>query len=919
MEPTLLSTSTKSQRHWLDPTKRINKQVKIGPPYTFRFRVKFYSSEPNNLHEELTRYQFVLQLKQDLMSAELGDFDPAVHTPAYISQFHFVPNQTEELELEIYEAYQKCVGQTPATAEMNYLNKAKWLEMYGVDMHTVMGRDQREYHLGLTPTGILVFEGQSKIGLFFWYVKYINQYHITPNIINFLCYKPDVILFFNKRAKNIMFFINNIDNFSLLVNMMPKMTKLDFKGKKLTLIVVEDDDMGREQEHTFVFRMENEKACKHLWKCAIEHHAFFRLKGPVKGQNARQNFFRMGSRFRYSGRTEYQASSVSKARRSVRFERKPSQRFTVVEPTVPVAPVSPLPSTSAGPTSPPPPSSPITLPVKTVKPPPVKTVSPPRSPVISAPPEATAIDRLNTLIKGDEKPSSRSSSESGPGGESEASSPREISLKDASEIAQAKLKGLDSSKNVASVVKPKDVNSFKNNQIKFAGGAATIPPDQMKCNILKAKRDEELKKGGSAHQPLLDEEDHEVESDEEKEEEEKKSPLGSQSEKSPSYLPIRQGGSLSAPGSVSHDSVDSSSSTSRRLGSTSNEVFTYNSLVTKPTTVTQNTTVTKASSSIPVATRQQKPSIELGKSESATLPSPTSPKGAPSSPLPPPRPPPLPANSRQSSVTSGGEAEIMIDFGTQEPASETEKPRTIPRAIPRLNNPFVHPRESHSVVPPHPPREPQGTAGSKLPRPSNPFLSPDKEEGPKTSSNPFVTPSNDLDTSAKVAHSSTNPFLPSPTSAETKSNFDTTPDNPVKIEEKPEEIPPNETNEKSKSSKAPDPASSAPTKSTSGSRLPRFNRDWSRASGGKDKPAGGQNTTAPAPTPVVVETSFTGTKSTNKKSTSNLPVKTTICLEFNILIKCCSGQFKFHNMIKQTLELDCVYSFKKLLLFEECY
>ncbi|CDQ98091.1 unnamed protein product [Oncorhynchus mykiss] len=72
------SDSPVGAKRWLDPNKPIRKQLKRGSPYNLSFRVKFFVTDPNKLQEEYTRYQYFLQLKQDILTGRL----PCPHNTA---------------------------------------------------------------------------------------------------------------------------------------------------------------------------------------------------------------------------------------------------------------------------------------------------------------------------------------------------------------------------------------------------------------------------------------------------------------------------------------------------------------------------------------------------------------------------------------------------------------------------------------------------------------------------------------------------------------------------------------------------------------------------------------------------------------------------------------------------------------------
>ncbi|XP_041435028.1 band 4.1-like protein 1 isoform X3 [Xenopus laevis] len=283
-----------SQKNWLDPSKEIKKQIKSGA-WTFGFTVKFYPPDPSLLTEDITRYYLCLQLRADIISgrlpcsfvthallgsytvqAELGDYDPEEHHGNYVSELRFSPNQTRELEERIMELHKTYRGMTPAEAEIHFLENAKKLSMYGVDLHHAKDSEGIDIMLGVCANGLLIYRDRLRINRFAW----------------------------------------------------PKILKISYKRSNFYIKIRPGE--YEQFESTIGFKLPNHRAAKRLWKVCIEHHTFFRLVSP---EPAPKGFLVMGSKFRYSGRTQAQTQQASALidRPAPNFKRSSSKRYTLSE------------------------------------------------------------------------------------------------------------------------------------------------------------------------------------------------------------------------------------------------------------------------------------------------------------------------------------------------------------------------------------------------------------------------------------------------------------------------------------------------------------------------------------------------------------------------------------------------------------
>ncbi|XP_017447501.1 band 4.1-like protein 1 isoform X7 [Rattus norvegicus] len=281
-----------SQKNWLDPSKEIKKQIRSSP-WNFAFTVKFYPPDPAQLTEDITRYYLCLQLRADIITgrlpcsfvthallgsyavqAELGDHDTEEHVGNYVSELRFAPNQTRELEERIMELHKTYRGMTPGEAEIHFLENAKKLSMYGVDLHHAKDSEGIDIMLGVCANGLLIYRDRLRINRFAW----------------------------------------------------PKILKISYKRSNFYIKIRPGE--YEQFESTIGFKLPNHRSAKRLWKVCIEHHTFFRLVSP---EPPPKGFLVMGSKFRYSGRTQAQTRQASALidRPAPFFERSSSKRYTM--------------------------------------------------------------------------------------------------------------------------------------------------------------------------------------------------------------------------------------------------------------------------------------------------------------------------------------------------------------------------------------------------------------------------------------------------------------------------------------------------------------------------------------------------------------------------------------------------------------
>nr|XP_057939375.1 tyrosine-protein phosphatase non-receptor type 3 [Doryrhamphus excisus] len=234
-----ITANTHSPR-WLEPEKPLKKQIKgLAYPIYLNFRVRFFISDPNSLQHEQTRHLYFLQIRSDVkegrlqcplsaavvlasyaVQSELGDHCPSQQS-GYLSKCHFIPEQDDDFLSKVEDLHPQHKGLKQSEAELCFLNTARTLELYGVELHTALDTNNAPLMVGLASSGVAIFCNMICSSFFPW-----------ANII-----------------------------------------KISFKRKRFLIHLKRKH--GETQDCVVSLVLPCPKNCKNLWRSSVDHHSFF--------------------------------------------------------------------------------------------------------------------------------------------------------------------------------------------------------------------------------------------------------------------------------------------------------------------------------------------------------------------------------------------------------------------------------------------------------------------------------------------------------------------------------------------------------------------------------------------------------------------------------------------------------------------
>ncbi|XP_014663791.1 PREDICTED: tyrosine-protein phosphatase non-receptor type 21-like [Priapulus caudatus] len=196
--------SKKLKLRWIELNKPLQRILEkhAHEPWLY-FGVMFYVSDINSLRDDTARYQFYLQLKNDViegvlqcsaeqavllasysLQAELGDHDDGKLTAEYLKDFVLLPRHMTQDDASLLALTQQAVsahrvlrGVAHPVAELYYIVEAQQLDGYGQECHPATDEAGNELLLGASSTGVFVRHLNGQPTVYFRWSDIVNMEH----------------------------------------------------------------------------------------------------------------------------------------------------------------------------------------------------------------------------------------------------------------------------------------------------------------------------------------------------------------------------------------------------------------------------------------------------------------------------------------------------------------------------------------------------------------------------------------------------------------------------------------------------------------------------------------------------------------------------------------------------------------------